>query len=285
MHVLRLACERPDDLGRSISVWTCGQLAQQLQDEGIVEDISAATVRRWLLGAKLRPWRVHAWMNPKSPRDEAFFQRVRVLAELYTRPLASHEMVLCLDEKTSIQPRPRLSPTQPAAPGKPVRVEHEYKRWGALHLFAAFDTRSGHVWGKCFLRKRQREMIEFLNYLDKNLPAAKTKVFLVMDNVSYHTGGKIRAWLAEHPRYEVVFTPVHCSWLNQVEQWFGLLQRERLKVSDFASLSDLTLKIRSYIEQYNEGARPFAWSKRSFEKLLPEMAPTAQSAPALQAAA
>lgn len=141
------------------------------------------------------------------------------------------------------------------------------------------------MWGKCFLRKRQREMIEFLNHLDKNLPTAKTKVFLVMDNVSYHTGGKIRAWLAEHPRYEAVFTPVHCSWLNQVEQWFGLLQRERLKVSDFASLSDLTLKIRSYIEQYNEGARPFAWSKRSFEKLLPEMAPTAQLTPALQAAA
>jgi hypothetical protein len=272
MHVLRLACERPDDVGRAVSVWTCEQLVRQLEDEGVVEEISAATVRRWLLSAKLKPWRVHSWMNPTSPRDEVFFGRVRVLADLYTRPLASHEMVLCVDEKTSLQPRPRLAPTKPARPGRTVQVEHEYKRWGAVHLFAAFDTRTGHVWGRCFSRKRQHEMITFLTDLDRQLPAAKTKVFLVMDNVSYHKGKEVRAWLAKHPRYEVVFTPVHCSWLNQVEQWFGRLQRERLKVSDFTSLTDMAQKIRRYIEQSNRHARPFAWSKASFRKVLPEWA-------------
>ncbi len=102
-----------------------------------------------------------------------------------------------------------------------MHVEHEYKRWGALNLFAAFDTRTGHVWGQCFARKRQYEMILFLEDLDRQLPATKTKVFLVMDNVSYHRGKEVRAWLAKHPRYEAVFTPVHCSWLNQVEQSIG----------------------------------------------------------------
>ena len=73
---------------------------------------------------------------------------VRQHSELYTRVLEPDEMVLCLDEKTSLQPRPRLKPTQPARPEQPNLVEAEYKRVGALNLFAAFDTRTGRVYAR-----------------------------------------------------------------------------------------------------------------------------------------
>ena len=103
------------------------------------------------------------------------------ICTLYTRKLAPHEMVLCVDEKTSLQPRTRKSPTLAARPGLPVRVEHEYERKGALNLFAAFDTRTGTVYAHTAERKRQKEFIEFLGQLERTIPASITKIHLVMD--------------------------------------------------------------------------------------------------------
>jgi transposase len=146
IHLVRLACERPDLLSRRLSQWDGPELARQLIAEGNVADISASTVRRILAAHQLKPWRHHRWLHPKHPRDAACYATITQLIDLYTRPLRADERVLSLDEKTSLPPRPRPSLTRPAPPyNLPNRVEHEYKRAGALHLVAAFDTRSGKV--------------------------------------------------------------------------------------------------------------------------------------------
>ena len=120
-------------LGRSLSQGDCTELARQLIAEGIVANISAATVRRILAAHHLKPWRQHVWLYPKQPRDAAFYATVSELMALYTRPRGPDERVLSVDEKTSLQPRPRQHPTQPAQPKNvPTRCEHEYKRAGAL---------------------------------------------------------------------------------------------------------------------------------------------------------
>jgi hypothetical protein len=72
------------------------------------------------------------WLSAKVPRDDHFAHLVHSLVELYTRPLSEEEMVLCVDEKTNLQPRPRLAPTLPTRLASPTRLEHEYKRVGAL---------------------------------------------------------------------------------------------------------------------------------------------------------
>jgi hypothetical protein len=229
IHVVRLACERPDLLGRSLSQWDCAELARQLIAEGMVTDISVATVRRILAAHQLKPWRHHVWLYPKQPRDAVFYAAVAELIDLYTRPLHLNELVLSVDEKTSLQPRPRHAPTRPAQPQHlPNRYEHEYKRAGALNLFAAFDTRSGQVYGHCYDRKRQREFIDVLDALDREIDKQISTIHLVCDNVSTHHGKEVRTWLAKHPRFVMHFTPVHCSWMNQIEQWFSILQRKRL---------------------------------------------------------
>jgi transposase len=269
MHVVRLACERPDPLGRSLSQWDCTELARQLIAEGIVEDISAATVRRILSAHQLKPWRHHLWLHPKRPRDAAYYATISVLIDLYTRPLHDDEVVLSVDEKTSLQPRPRLSPTRPAQPGNlPNRYEHEYKRSGALNLFAAFDTRSGTVYGQCYPRKRQQEFIAFLEQLDREIAEDITTIHLICDNVSTHHGREVCQWLVKHPRFVVHFTPVHCSWMNQVEQWFSILQRKRLRIVDFASKEDLHAKLMQFIVEWNEHAHPFNWSTQSVAKVM-----------------
>ena len=223
-HLIKLACELPDDARRSLSLWTCSELARTLQRDGVVDSISPQSVQRILESQKLKPWRVHYWLNAKAPRDEAFRATVLNLCDLYTRPLLPHERVLSLDEMTSLQPRTRTLATLPAQPGLvPVHLEHEYERKGAVNLFASFDTRSGEVIGLCRPRKRQVEFLELLEEIDRRTPTSVTIIHLVCDNVSVHHGKLVRAWLERHPRFRMHFTPVHCSWMNQVEQWFSIL--------------------------------------------------------------
>jgi transposase len=268
MELVRLACQMPDQVGRSLSLWDCAELARQLEREGQVESISPQTVQRLLEHHRLKPWRSHVWLGKKAPRDEEFIARTKNICDLYTRTLSPHEVVLCVDEKTSIQPRPRLDATRPAQPDRPVQVEHEYERAGAVNLFAAFDTRTGKVYGKSYARKRMVEFIDFLEFLNRTISSGVTLIHIICDNVSTHHGSKVRAWLAKHPRFKFHFTPVHCSWMNQVEQWFSILQRKRLTIPNFSNLEELKAKIDLFVEQWNAVAEPFKWTPRSFDKVL-----------------
>jgi hypothetical protein len=267
--VVKLACELPDDHRRSLSTWTCAELARSLRNDGIVETISPQSVQRILQSHRLKPWRIHHWLSPKVPRDKVFRQQTLEICDLYTRPLSPRERVLCLDEMTSLQPRTRTAATRPAKPGLvPVRIEHEYIRKGALNLSAAFDTRTGEVIGICRRRKRQVEFIELLEAIDAKMPARVTTIHLVCDNVSTHKGKRVQAWLARHPRFKMHFTPVHCSWMNQVEQWFSILKRKRLTAPNFADLEDLESKLLAFINEWNDVAQPFDWTPKSFRKVL-----------------
>jgi hypothetical protein len=182
-------------------LWNCRDIAEQLVSAGVVKSIGRETVRKMLRKNRLKPWRFAMWLSAKVPRDEAFACCVREIMGLYTRPLLSSEMVLSMDEKTSLQPRPRKAKTLPCRPGQPTRVEHEYGRDGALNLFAALDTRTGRVFGQTYQRKRQVEMIAFLEHLNAEMPASVTTVRIVLDNVSTHVGKEVRKWLARHPRF------------------------------------------------------------------------------------
>jgi hypothetical protein len=271
IHVVQLACERPDTLGRSLSQWDGAELARQLIAAGIVEDISAATVRRILAYHHLQPWRHHLWLYPKPPRDPAFYATISELIDLYTRPLRADEMVLSVDEKPSLQPRCRVHPTQPAQPGNiPPRHAHEDKRGGALNLFAAFDTRSGQVFGQCYQRTRQQEFIAFLEQLDTEIEPHIKTIHLVCDNVSTPHGKDVRTWSAKHPRFVFHLTPVHCSWMNQGEQWFSILQRKRWRIADFESKEHLHAKLGQFIREWNQHAHPFNWSTKSVAKVMAE---------------
>ncbi len=268
LHIVKVACERPDQVGCSLSHWDCPELARKLKADGVAQSISPATIRRILRSHSLKPWQHHLWLSAKVPRDQQFAQLVHTLADLYTCPLVESEMIVCVDEKTNLQPRSRLAPTLPPRPGQPLRLEHGYKRAGALHLFAAFDTRTGKVYARTETRKRQGEFIAFLSQLEQELPALKIRVYLVMDNLKMHKGKQVQAWLEDHPRFLCRFTPVHCSWMNQVEQWFSILQRKRLSISDFSSLTQLADRLMAFVLEWNTHAHPFNWSTTSMTKVL-----------------
>ena len=268
-----MACELPDTQGRSLCQWDCTELARQVVAADLVGSISASTVRRILKSHHLKPWRHHLWLSPKVPRDNVFVNSIVYISRLYTRKLKPHEMVLCLDEKTSVQPRPRQAATLPPRPQSTMKVEHEYERLGALNLFAAFDTRTGQVWGQTYERKRQVELIAFLEYLDNEIPAHITQIHVVLDNLRMHKGKKVQAWLAQHPRFVFHFPPVHCSWMNQVEQWFSILQRKRLNIANFKNKQALAERLQAFIAEWNTHAHPFNWTTQSVAKVMAKCEP------------
>ncbi len=269
VHLVKVACERPDIVGRSLSQWDCTELARQLEREGLVQSISGRTVQRILANHKLKPWRNHMWLNKKKPRDAEFYKQVLHIIDLYIRPARPDELYLSYDEKTSLQPRPRKHKTKPARSGnEPNLCEHEYSRDGALQLFAAFDIRTGVVYGQCCDRKRQREFIQFLDSIDTTTPQRIQTIHMIGDNLKVHSGKEVQKWSLTHPRFQFHFTPVHCSWLNQIEQWFSILQRKRFRLVDFESKADLAQKITQFIDEWNEYAHPFNWTSKSVAKIM-----------------
>ena len=268
LHTVKIACELPEERGVPLGKWDCQEIAKQLVADLVVARISAETVRRILAGHQLRPWRTHAWLSPRVRRDAVFAAAAGEIADLYTRRLEAHEMVLCVDEKTSLQPRTRKAPTHAAKPGRPVRVEHEYRRAGALNLFAAFNTRDGQVIAETAPRKRAAEFCGFLDRLDREVPAHITTIHLILDNLRVHKGKAASSWLAAHPRFVFHFPPVHCSWMNQVEQWFSLLQRKALSVENFASLDALARRLLTWIARWNADAHPFNWTSASVAHVM-----------------
>jgi DDE superfamily endonuclease len=158
---------------------------------------------------------------------------------------------------------------RPAPPQNlPNRHEHEDTRAGALKLLAAFDTRSGQVYGPCDERKRQQEFIAFLEHVDHAMTAAMKTIHLVCDHVSTHHGKKVRTWLVNHARFVVHFTPVHCAWMNQVAQWLSILPRQRWRIVDVESKDHRRQKLAQCIREWNVYAHPFNWSTKSVAKVM-----------------
>src|SRR5436305_52312 len=133
---------------------------------------------------------------------------------------------------------------------------------------AAFDTRTGKVTALTAVRKRQVEFIALLTLLDEQLPASVRRVFLVLDNSSVHHGKHAQHWLALHPRFVCHFLPVHCSWTNQIEQWFSIVQRKRLRISDFPNLDHLAERLMAFVNEWNARAHPFNWSTKSAARVM-----------------
>ena len=121
---VKLACERPEVGGRSLSQWARAARARQLVRDGVVEAIAPQTVQRILAHHTLQPGRPHLWLSPQVPRDAACAAQGQARVALYTRPLGVWEKGLGVDAQTRGPPRTRKAPTLAAQPGQPVRVAH-----------------------------------------------------------------------------------------------------------------------------------------------------------------
>jgi hypothetical protein len=256
--------------------------------QSVVPQISRATVWSWLDADALRPWQHRTWI---FPRDPDFARKAGRILDLYERvwegvPLQDNDFVLSADEKTSVQARRRKQPTLPPAPEQAMRVEHEYFRQGAWTYLAAWDVHRAKLFGRCEVKSgiapTQRLMAEVMS---QEPYQSANRVFWIMDNCSAHRGEKaVRRFRSQWPNAILVHTPIHASWLNQVEIYFSIVQRKVLTPNDFSSLVQLEQRLLGFQKHYEQTASPFQW-KFTRDKLVQLLAKLQQKAIALANAA
>ena len=277
--VKALACELPHEHGLPLSRLSIPEIRREAVGRGLVASVGETTLWRWLSEDALRPWNHRSWIFPRDPNFQEKADRVLELYEgcWQGQPLAAADCILSTDEKTSIQARRRIHPTLPAGAGKAMRVEHEYQRKGAFAYLAAWDVRRAKIHGRC---ERTTGIVPFQRLVDQVMGQdpyrSAPRVFWIMDNGSSHRGQKCVARLTQRwPTLIPVHTPVHASWLNQVEVYFSVVQRKVLTPNDFRSLAELEDRLLRFQEHYEAAARPFQWkfTRRDLDKLLSKLHP------------
>jgi len=224
--------------------------------------LSQSAVSRIWRAFALQPHRTETF---KLSKDPLFVEKVRDIVGLYLHP-PERAVVLCVDEKSQIQALERTQPLLPLRPGLAERRSHDYERHGTTSLFAALNTATGSVLGKCCGRHRSIEFKKFLEEIERNVPP-DLAIHLVLDNYGTHKTALIHNWLVKRPRIQLHFTPTSASWLNLVERWFGLITQKQIRRGSFRSTRELEGAIRRYLETYNQDPRPFVWTK-SADRIL-----------------
>jgi transposase len=248
-----------EDTPTDATHWSTRSLAAEL-------GMSQSAVSRIWRAFGLQPHRQDSF---KLSRDPLFVDKVHDVVGLYLNP-PERAVVLCVDEKSQIQALDRTAPILPMLPGTPERATHDYRRHGTSSLYAALDLTTGKVLGALHGRHRAIEFKQFLQTIDRDVPA-ELDVHLVLDNSSTHKTPAIKNWLAAHPRFVLHFTPTSSSWLNLVERWFGELTTKLLKRGTHRSVRDLNADIRAWIDGWNDNPRPYVWTKTA-EQILESIA-------------
>jgi len=242
----------PKRLG--VTHWSSRLLAQRL-------GVSHVTIAQAWKHFGVKPWKAETFKFSTDPELEA---KVIDVIGLYLAP-PENAIVLCIDEKSQIQALNRTQKVLPLQPGhaEPHRTDHggthDYVRHGTTTLFAALEIATGTVTGVCKQRHRHQEFLAFLKHVARTYPSQE--LHLVMDNYATHKRPEVKAWLAANPRIHVHFTPTSGSWLNLVEVWFGIIERQAIRRGVFPSVRDLTGKIRTFINGWNNRCHPFIWTK------------------------
>lgn len=288
-----MALKPPSEFGRPITHWTARELADEVHLLGVAPGISSRQVGRFLEEADIKPHRSQYWLNPKIDDHDEFKRQVSDICTLYMDTPGLHAEgthVVSTDEKTGIQALERNAPAKPMLPGHPEKIEFEYTRHGTLSLIPSFDVATGKI--TQYRIGPTRDEDDFAGHIAATIATdSKAKWIFVLDQLNTHMSEslvrmaaelsgydgdlgekgrhgilkdiKSRREFLENPGHRVrfVYTPKHCSWLNQVEIWFGVLSRKILKRGNFTSMKNLERKIRGFIDYFNRTmAKAYKWT-------------------------
>ena len=239
--------------------WSCRSMAAKV-------GVSKATVQRVWSARGLKP---HLVKTFKVSNDPKFEEKLIDVVGLYLDP-PENAVVLCMDEKSSVQALDRTQPSPPMVKGRAGTMTHDYQRHGTTTLFAALDVLTGHVTGTCMPRHRHEEFLKFLTKIDKEVPKGLA-VHVILDNYSAHKHKDVGLWMTDHKRFHLHFTPTSSSWLNLVERWFRELTDKAIRRGVFRSVPDLIAKIEEYLAAHNAKGTTFVWTATA-EQILDKVA-------------
>lgn len=194
-----------------------------------------------------------------------------------------------VDEMTGIQALEHKYSNKPVMPGKCARIEFEYIRHGTTSLTGFFDVATGRMEAPYLNPTRtEADFVEAVRTLVETDPGASW--IFICDGLNTHKSEALVRFVAEQcgiggdlgqkgktgilknqknrseflhdpsHRIRFVYTPKHCSWMNQIEIWFGIINRRLLKRKSYHSVQQMEESILRFIEQYNVTAHPFKWT-------------------------
>ena len=223
---------------------------------------------------------------------ETFTEKVNEICSVYHAAETVHENgghTISVDEMTGIQALEHKYPDKPVISGKSARVEFEYIRHGTRSLIGFFDVATGRV-EKPYLNATRTadDFVEAVRALVETDPEASWT--FVCDGLNTHKSEQLVRFVAQQcgfqgdlgrkekrgilksqksrteflhqkdHRIRFVYTPKHCSWMNQIEIWFSIINRRLLKRKSYASIEELESSILRIVKQYNIMAKPFKWT-------------------------
>lgn len=271
-ELVSIACSRPSAHGiKHRRTWTFDTLHEAFVKKHPDVKISRTSVIRILKSADLRPHRMQGWLHSQDPDFRA---KVTHICSLYLNPPPG-SVVLCVDEKTGMQALKRKNPTKWAGLGRPGKWEYEYKRLGTRTLFAAFNTQNGHVFAEVSKKRKAKDLLRFMRKLAKHYP--KGQIHIIWDNLNIHFDGPSKRWIAfnkrQRGRFHFHYTPLHASWMNQVELFFSRVQRRVLRYASFNSIDEMGTKVVDFIDHWNRHERkPYRWKFRGYPLEGPKQA-------------
>lgn len=297
--IVAIASEKPRKYGIESSKWTHWELAMVANRDGITKSISPSTVGRILAEANIKPHRSKYWEFPNIEDKAAFSKRAAEICELYynsEKELKNRTHTVSVDEKTGMQALSRINPDKNAIPGKIAKLEFEYKRHGTQALIPSFEIGTGKIIAYRIGATRTEE--DFATLIENTIDLdSEANWIFIADQLNIHKSEALVRLIAKKldlendlgkkrktgilkdlitrekflsdksHRIRFVYTPKHCSWLNQIEIWFGILTRKILRHGNFQSINELRTRIANFIEYYNTTmAKVFKWTYKG--KLL-----------------
>src|SRR5258705_1366259 len=239
--------------------WSCRTMAA-------AAGVSKSTVQQVWSARGLKPHRVETF---KLSNDPKFEEKLVDVVGLYLNP-PEKAIVLCADEKSSVQALDRTQASLPMVKGRGATMTHDYKRHGTTTLFAALDVLTGMIISQCQSRHRHQEWLKFLKTIDRQVPK-DLQIHLILDNYTTHKHEEVRTWLDKHPPFHLHFTPTSSSWLNLLERWFPELTDKPLRRGVFPSVPDPVTSTQEYIDAPTNDPRPYVWTATA-ESILAKVA-------------
>ncbi len=264
-EVIAIACDRPLNYGHELhDIWTLDLLTDTVNAEVEGLSISRSTVQRTLARHALKPHKTQCWLHSKDPE---FKEKTNAIVELYQNQ-QDDSVTICVDEKP-IQVIERKNETTPALPGQPGKKEYEYIRRGTRALIAGFNIHSGNVIHSCGDTRKSEDILAFMEQVALHYEDATT-IHIVWDNLNIHHDGPTERWSqfnqAHGGKFVFHYTPIHASWVNQVEILFAILERRILRHGSYKSKAELQARLRKFFYHWNtvEG-HPFNWGFQGFD--------------------
>lgn len=296
-----LACQNPEDYGFEASHWSLSLLQRALINENIICNISIGAIYHILMSAEIKPWKIRYYLHSKEKYEsyETYSEKIQKINELYANAGAMEEdtLIYSTDEMTYIQAKEHEFPDKPTLPGKDARMDFNYIRHNTTTLIGFFNVQNGQVFEPFLNGTRTDE--DFVEAISKVIDANPDKKHcFVLDNLNTHRSEALVRYVAEEIGFEgdlgkkgvrgilknmesrakflsdaahpiqFYYVPIHCSWMNQIEIWFGIINRRLLKRKSYTSVEELENSIRNYIRQYNEMfAHPYKWTYKDVPKV------------------